>query len=145
MRFRKLRIAWSVVWSVLAALLIVLWVRSYWWQDSVSYRTSNFDGTVAVREGRAGYLWIKTDFPIRTSLGLSNRTSPVGEALKGKGPRFLWEKNSGVIWVPIWLFALVTVLTSAIPWFRWRFTLRTLLIATTLVAIVLGMIVWGAN
>ena len=27
-RFRKLRIAWSVGWGVLAVLLIVLWVRS---------------------------------------------------------------------------------------------------------------------
>src|SRR5262245_30694970 len=30
MRFRKLRIAWSVLWGVAAVLLIVLWVRSYW-------------------------------------------------------------------------------------------------------------------
>ena len=30
MRFRKLRIAWSVAWGVLAVLLCVLWVRSYW-------------------------------------------------------------------------------------------------------------------
>ena len=30
MRFRKLRIAWSVAWGVWRVLLIVLWVRSYW-------------------------------------------------------------------------------------------------------------------
>ena len=30
MRFRKLRIAWSVVCGLVAVLLIVLWVRSYW-------------------------------------------------------------------------------------------------------------------
>jgi hypothetical protein len=29
MKFRKLRIAWSVVWGLLALLLIGLWVRSY--------------------------------------------------------------------------------------------------------------------
>ena len=29
MRFRKLRIAWSVFWGLAAVLLIVLWVRSY--------------------------------------------------------------------------------------------------------------------
>src|SRR5262245_8875502 len=33
MRFRKLRIAWSVVWGVAAVLLLVLWVRSYWRLD----------------------------------------------------------------------------------------------------------------
>src|SRR5689334_9944534 len=29
MRFRKLRIAWSVFWGVACVLLVVLWVRSY--------------------------------------------------------------------------------------------------------------------
>ena len=33
MRFRKLRIAWSVVWGIACVLLIVLWVRSYWSVD----------------------------------------------------------------------------------------------------------------
>ena len=30
MRFRKLRIAWSVICSIACVLLIALWVRSYW-------------------------------------------------------------------------------------------------------------------
>ena len=29
MKYRKLRIAWSVVWGILCVLLIVLWVRGY--------------------------------------------------------------------------------------------------------------------
>ena len=38
---------------------------------------------------------------------------------------------------------LVSATIAAAPWIRWskRFTLRTLLIATTLVAVVLGVIV----
>src|SRR5207253_9360580 len=36
MRFRKLRIVWSVVWGVVAVLLIVLWVRSYQVADYVA-------------------------------------------------------------------------------------------------------------
>src|SRR5262245_41811296 len=35
MRFRKLRIAWSVVWGVVAVLLVVLWVRSYFGCDLI--------------------------------------------------------------------------------------------------------------
>ena len=35
MKYRKLRIAWSVVWGIAAVLLIVLWVRSYWLADSI--------------------------------------------------------------------------------------------------------------
>src|SRR5690242_19908247 len=34
MRYRGLRIAWSVFRGLAAALLIVLWVRSYWWCDN---------------------------------------------------------------------------------------------------------------
>src|SRR6185295_4017804 len=33
MRFRKLRIAWSATCLIACVLLIVLWVRSYWWED----------------------------------------------------------------------------------------------------------------
>src|SRR3954454_1795746 len=35
MRFRKLRIAWSVGCAVACVLLIMLWVRSYWWCDDI--------------------------------------------------------------------------------------------------------------
>ena len=35
MKFRNLRIAWSVGWGVLAVLLCVLWVRSYWRFDQM--------------------------------------------------------------------------------------------------------------
>ena len=36
MRFRKLRIAWSVSCAVVAVLLMVLWVRSFWTIDLIS-------------------------------------------------------------------------------------------------------------
>ena len=39
MRFRKLRIAWSVGCAIACVLLIVLWVRSYWSADTVSVNT----------------------------------------------------------------------------------------------------------
>ena len=46
-------------------------------------------------------------------------------------------------WFPVLLFA--TLATA--PWIRWskRFSLRTLLIATTLVAVVLGLVVYAAR
>src|SRR6476620_3231066 len=37
MRHRKLRVAWSVVWGVVAVLLVVLWVRSYWQADAFGF------------------------------------------------------------------------------------------------------------
>ena len=42
--------------------------------------------------------------------------------------------------LPHWFAALCPAALAAIPWIRWRFSLRTLLIATTLVAAALGTI-----
>src|SRR4051794_8633021 len=44
MRFRKLRIAWSVFWGVACVLLIVLWVRSYYVSDQAFMRVSTLTG-----------------------------------------------------------------------------------------------------
>src|SRR5689334_20781699 len=33
MRYRKLRIAWSVLFATACLLLCMLWSRSYWWVD----------------------------------------------------------------------------------------------------------------
>jgi hypothetical protein len=44
-RFRdigfKLRIAWSAGWGIVAVLLIVSWVRSYWWDENLKVLISN--------------------------------------------------------------------------------------------------------
>jgi hypothetical protein len=47
--------------------------------------------------------------------------------------------------VPLWLLFFVTAAIGAIPWLRWRFSLRTLLIATTLLAVALGLVIWAAR
>jgi hypothetical protein len=44
--------------------------------------------------------------------------------------------------VPYWFAVMLMIVASATPWFPLRFSLRTLLIATTLVAVVLGLAVW---
>jgi hypothetical protein len=58
------------------------------------------------------------------------------------GP-FAWERDriSLHIVLPHWLFAIAAMMTGAAPWIRWRYSLRMLLIGTTLVAITLGLIV----
>jgi hypothetical protein len=47
--------------------------------------------------------------------------------------------------VSYWLLTLGTFAIGTVPWLRWRFSVCTLLIATTLVAVVLGAIVWAAR
>jgi hypothetical protein len=48
------------------------------------------------------------------------------------------------IWMPTWVLIVATVTIGVIPWIHWskRFSLRTLLIAITAVAVVLGLVMW---
>ena len=62
-------------------------------------------------------------------------------------PNQLWrwetdEVGSFYVDVPHWFLAILLASIATAPWLRWRFSLRTLLIATTLVAVVLAIIVW---
>ena len=77
-----------------------------------------------------------------------------------KQPVKQWRKNEGDGWLelswggfyfrgaaimaPYWFWLLILTALAIAPWIRqlkWRFSLRTLLIATTLVAVVLGLVV----
>jgi hypothetical protein len=145
MTFRKLRIAWSVIWSLAAVLLIVLWVRSYWWLDGFTVPVSassavvagTLPGVIAV-----GVRHVPEKFRIEHRLISEWRTMH-------SGPSQLWggtmlTQSTSAIYIPCWPLALVTVILAGVPWrktFGRRFSLRTLLIVTTLVAVVLGLIV----
>ena len=50
--------------------------------------------------------------------------------------------------LPFWFAMLFSTSFAIVPWRRqinWRFSLRTLLIATTLIAVVLGLVVWSSS
>jgi hypothetical protein len=157
MRYRKLRIAWSVVCSVLEVLLIVFWVRSYWRVDEAALgslsdrfiRIALSAGEFAVSEDKVppavtfpprwdslpqmeGHTKLHPDF------NEPRWASPIG---------FRWKfiPTAGMIIVPLWFLTGLAAILAVAPWIRplsWRFSLRTLLIVTTLVAVMLGLIVW---
>ena len=142
MRFRKLRIAWAVACGIACVLLIVLWVRSYSWNDVV-WRTSpsGLQTSIGSDEGTTyivhGYL-PSTPSEQQTLWGFTS----VESSKERLG--FQWKSAGRLtfVHVPYWFLVLISAAFAAIPWIRWRFNLRTLLIATTLVAVVLGLIVW---
>lgn len=59
-------------------------------------------------------------------------------------PDFSWYSLRDFAYKTVWYSVPLTVGLSAAVWLpvRWRYSLRTLLIATTLFAVVLGMIMW---
>jgi hypothetical protein len=156
MKYRKLRIAFAAVCGWLCLLLIALWVRT-------ADNGDNFQEPVLeVRDfavySTDGIIWaVKAKFvkyspPAGVSFYIPPRfqSTPDGFAstaiFKGRGfDMQLWSRWCWIIQAPNWFPIVVAATLATAPWLRWRFTLRTLLIATTLVAILLGLIVYAAS
>jgi hypothetical protein len=149
MRFRKLRIAWSVMCAVACVLLIVLWVRSANHRmDVITGKTlANRGFLVASVYGEVEIDWIDR---VRSPNLAWDRQSMVMNVLKE--PRYFPFENAGFKWiaipdgvglsVPHWFLVLISACLGVVPCLRWRFSLRTLLTATLLIAVVLGLIVY---
>jgi hypothetical protein len=162
MRYRKLRIAWSVGWGIAAVLLILLWVRSYRIIDTVyiGWRGMRYNGYIAPDRGRLGFVLRDYDitpgstanplFYFHTQGVVEPNAFVPSRDPDGGIPGTRWFRftprgptEDAALLVPLWIPPLLMVMLTALPWIRWshRFNLRTLLIATTLVAVVLGLIV----
>jgi len=150
MKFRKLRIAWSVAWGVGAVLLIAMWVRSfetwdrcYWPGGTLGMQlNSDADHIVLVVFPRDPSSNIVSFFAASRPTYDESQTYYKDDVL---GFYFRRTPSGFRLDVPHWFLALLSVSMAAAPWRRqldWRFSLRTLLIATTLVAVGLGLIMY---
>jgi hypothetical protein len=174
MKYRNLRIAWSVTWGVVAVLLGVLWVRSYWWNGSVEIRLSStrelmvmsvqgytYWGTLPdqgwnwnvsiepLDEGNQTFI-LTSGIPITTheAFRTGNLASNTNAGLNWRG-RFGFglshRPDVQFVSFPHWFLVLLSAVFATAPWLDWRYSLRTLLIATTLVALMLGVIVYAVK
>ena len=143
MKYLKLRIAWSVAWGVVAVLLVALWVRSYsdHHLDILPQRPTGppfalVNSTYLLRGSICSYTFVHESHWLYNWLPSAR--------LQGAG--FLLAWTNAPPWyfagVPLWFPVAIAIGLGGIPWLRWRFTLRTLLIVTTLVALSLGLVVW---
>jgi hypothetical protein len=136
---RLLRIAFSAVCGIACVLLMVLWVRSYFRLDSLLVRVSpthvvdvgSINGGLLLqfRENDFSRGWLRKSHPI-TGRGIARSPFRFGSEFR--------SIHSG-IQIPHWSVVASAVLIAVAPWIR--FSLRTLLIATTLVAVVLRLAV----
>jgi hypothetical protein len=142
---RYLRITWTVVCGLAFMLLCALWVRSYWWQDIVSRTIKDKVGTVSgsasgvVYFSRMDFRALQITYPKTQGWTREVREPP---HVFDKKLRWIASLGDFEVRIPHWLLILPIALVAVAPWIRWRFTTRTLLIAITLVAVVLGLIVW---
>ena len=137
---RYLRIAFSATGLIACVLLIVLWVRSYWWVDMTSRNS-----TINICSMSGKLLIGKTLTVVsirRPNPPFSNAAARFGFYPMPLGDWVFTFENNGLT-LPYWLCILVLGLIARAPWILWpkRFSIRTLLIATTLIAVVLGLIV----
>jgi hypothetical protein len=156
MRFRKLRIAWSVACGIACVLLFMLSRRSFTHWDILSVQNGLTRYEIISVAGGLEYTTSEVLHPTKWSFE---------SAIADTEPSILGAKYSfwafkyappeptslntlaAEYFVPSWFVILVTAILSGASWLPWskRFTLRTLLIATTLVAVVLGLIVYAVR
>jgi hypothetical protein len=134
---KYVRIAVTALSLMACVLLIALWVRSYWWVchcrgPFLANRGIEFNATL-------GRMWIGFPKQVSTSWEWDCYETPI---IAWKSPVMFVDSSEGTT-IPYWLPTLIASGTAVAPWFAWskRFSLRTLLIATTLVALGMGIVV----
>ena len=148
---KYLRIAVTVLSLTACVLISALWVRSYWWNDTVfgvigSERlqlTSNCADLQLFVCPKAMFTvppkWDYMRF-IATPIPSKKRERIVARRLNAP---LQGIELSGRHYLAVAFAALL----AGVPWIGWstRFSLRTLLIATTLVAVALAAIVYASR
>jgi len=141
---KTLRIAVTAVSLLVCALLIVLWVRSYFCFDDLYlhfHRFPDYSVEFTSWEGT-----ISTDvFPEIFSEGNVIEHQHYAESPRPEFIRPWFYLGSDdfyilVVFVPHWFLVTIFAAFAAVPWIKWRFSLRTLLIVLTLFAVFFGMI-----
>jgi hypothetical protein len=157
---RGLRIAVSSVCGIVCLLLVVLWVRSYWREDFItapgdgSQRVASEHGWLTIRwkDKRAGsnrsseWSFVSISTEEREELFKRNESRFRGRQGRYVRPTFQFRIiDSGAVQFHYFLPTLVFAALTVIPWLPWKFSLRALLIANTLVAVQMGLMVWSMS
>lgn len=128
-------------------LLIALWVRSYAYRDEVGVPYGAF-GYVMIRS-YPGFLlhYVLFDtpqvdyYPYRISFEPLYKPPPLSWRTMVPGIHLLHDPQEMQVELPFWFLTLVTGAFMYLPWVKWHFSLRTLLIAMTVISALLGLIV----
>jgi hypothetical protein len=147
LRNRRRRIGVSVFFGVVALAICGLWISSY--QTNVV-----FQGEIPKRhafsiQSRNGAVHIYLlHATVKWVLGTSRPGVVMVSQWKETGI-FTFTNNSALttVSIPHWFLLLASISTGAVAWYpiRTRFSLRTMLIATTLAAVVLGLFAWSVR
>jgi hypothetical protein len=144
--FRKVRIAFSVLCGIVCVLLIVLWVRSCNTSDTLFGRIDHYR-VFSLRSSEGVISLLKAESEVG-DWGIYSIVHPPGmEGRRGPSWRVATTGSPGwFVDAPYWFFVAAFALIGIAFWRPpLRFSLRTMLIATTLVAALLGAIVYASR
>ena len=134
---RALRIAVSVVSGICCVLVIVLWVRSYWCNDSITRFNPCFQ---CIASEYGDLVLISSDTYWSNPKPWQFNAEPIGD-IEG---RAWWDGLRISHWFVIAPLAAIAIL----PWISLlsiRFSVRTLLFVITAVGILLGIITYATR
>jgi hypothetical protein len=138
---RKLRIAVSVFFGLLTVALFVLGVRSFIWHDRVHGPLFN-SGGISVASLNGHIRIVRNVEPWSWDV----ETTPIPEGYGPKPWRQRWgfgtNALSSVVLLPHESLVVAFAVLTTLPWIAYRFSFRTMLIATTLLAAALGLGAW---
>jgi hypothetical protein len=151
---RVLKITASAVCGALCVWLIVLWARSCWYFDGLETLTNSRLIRIWTVDGRLVLEQLKPSRNQtvaalhRLSWGRPYLCEPIdvsGARIAATGGYQIGHASGlmrTITWAPHWAFILLFGTFAVAPWIKWssRFSLRTLLIVATLIAVVLGLI-----
>jgi hypothetical protein len=149
---RLLNIA-SIACLILCVALMGMWVRSYALSDRASgqfdaghgFQMTSLYGRLGLYIGTSGldsYFYFTTD--VIAPVPIYTGPPPPQLALSDFGFDAFVLASGRFLFLPYWFLTLVAgslAMAFQLRW-PWRFTLRSLFIATTFLAVVLGMIAW---
>ena len=141
---RRLLNITSIACLVLCVALMGLWVRSYYWSDTLYGHVSESQ-SLAVTSQSGRIRWFSNSLLNRVwPWTIRNRQMDSVKETEFRQFVVYTRGSESYLAVPYWFLSLMTGLLAMACRPKWppRFTLRELFIATTFVAIVLGMIAW---
>lgn len=142
---RVLNVA-SIVCLVACVAMLGMWVRSHSWHDQIVAGETPAGWQI---DSMSGHFQIERMLPSPSPYWEFNSV-PIRAGDRSDSPLFPDITLSSYpdyldVGSPYWFAVLVTAtvgILAALPWFHWRFSLRMLFIATTLVAAPLGALTY---
>jgi hypothetical protein len=152
MKFRKLRVAWAIACGIACVLLLYLWIRSYWRWDELIVRipTSN-KMSVLTNHIEAISLKGRIRIHVFTAYGNSSYLEFTSFRVTNFPAIPNWslgiERGHCSATCPHWFAIMLAAASISLSRIRpsTKFSLRTLLIATTLVAVGTAIYTWVAQ